>query len=108
MKHWYKTEGFLLENDWPTQPFGEGIEKLVLAGRTTEAVEFCVLVQQVVTEVMARLGISEFTAVTDKYDFQIANLGELGFGLVVDLGQDAPFQRLFSRVPLPRADSMST
>jgi hypothetical protein len=107
MKHWHKTEGYLLDQRWPNQPFGEGIEKLVLAGRTTEAVEFCVLVQQIVTEAMAKLSISEFAAVTSKYDFKIANLGECGSGLVVDLGQDAPFQWLFSRVPLPQTGSMS-
>lgn len=107
MKPWHKIEGHFLDEDWSSQPFGDGIEKLVLAGCTTEAVELCVLVQQVVAEAMLRRGIPQFTAISENYEFRIADLGEFGSGLLVDLGQDSHFQRLFSRVPLPRAGSAS-
>lgn len=107
MKNWFKTEGHFLDADWPSQPFGEEIEKLVLAGRITEAVEFCLLVQQVVAGAMVQGGISEFAAITDKYEFKIADLAGFGSGLLVDLGQDLHFQWLFSKDQLPRAGSVS-
>lgn len=102
MKNWHKTEGHFLEAEWPSQPFGEGIEKLVLTGCITEAVELCLLVQQVVAEAMVRNDVSDFSAIADKYEFKIADLARSGFGLLVDLGHDSYFQCLLSKVPLPR------
>ncbi|WEX09638.1 hypothetical protein [Chelativorans sp. AA-79] len=99
---WYVKQGLLLEREWDSISFGDGVEKLVRLGKIAEAVEFCLLGQRAVTQAMVRRGEPEYTATADDCDFKMVALAKGEFGLLVErVSQDAPYQSLYTRTPLP-------